>query len=498
MPCGSDAILSFFSLHAGQTESKRRYFIIQSCCDIGLEMLSNAVRADRLFYKRYGTGLLIVLKYLDDNKKKHSTVERRVVELETKLLLSSKRAGLGTSSSSASIFMKLGDVGSGKVRSFSGRERLEDPLFREIFDVSRKQEGGSKELFLQDDVATYCCNHETHVIMAPAKVDYNPVRKMRLTDENSCSTQQKEEGSAVILGNAEEDRKRPTPPLCCAVLHAQLIAAEAMNAELAGRIDVLLRDERDKHAVWLRELQQEGACVARYRYRAEVLEKECALARARADRLDRECVDKTAAFRELEATRVRGEEVRALERQYRDGLARCEREMRRMQQVIVGSVGPDRDDEVAALRAEIERLRQEREAGVCGMAAVRERDARIGALETEVAHMAQLLRRANAEVERLGEQVARMEDRLMDTPVAAATRARICREVKGVYYSAGEMRTVRGGGGGSDDHGNDGVNRVMMLFSEDSFQTEVEAELQLGGADRGRKRGRGGRLHSES
>ena len=92
-------------------------------------MLSGT-KADSIFFKEYGTGHLYALKYVRGHQCKTSLVEARIESLDNRL-----KASSGTESTwFASLLDGYGD--SKKVKSFSGDERVDDYLFRQIFNVN--------------------------------------------------------------------------------------------------------------------------------------------------------------------------------------------------------------------------------------------------------------------------------------------------------------------------------------------------------------------------
>jgi hypothetical protein len=102
-------------------------FICQSVRELDLPMLLIQTESDYILYKKYGSGYLIVLRYSSSSEKRHSAVDQFIASLD--------KTWMGASG--ATSFVSVSDVGSGKVKSFSGRDRLNDYLFREIFDVRR-------------------------------------------------------------------------------------------------------------------------------------------------------------------------------------------------------------------------------------------------------------------------------------------------------------------------------------------------------------------------
>ena len=120
-------------------------FICQTTAEMNLAMLLDNTKADNIYYKKYGTGFLVLLRYTSSkNEKMHSTVDNWLSELDNEL----KRVN----GSSATSFVSVSDVGSCKVRSFSGNDRINDYLFREIFDTSRLKRNGKDDECLRDGV----------------------------------------------------------------------------------------------------------------------------------------------------------------------------------------------------------------------------------------------------------------------------------------------------------------------------------------------------------
>ena len=120
-------------------------FICQTTAVMNLTMLLVKTKADNIYYKKYGTGFLVLLRYTySKTEKMHSTVDNWLSELDNEL----KRVN----GSSATSFVSVSDVGSCKVRSFSGNDRINDYLFREIFDTSRLRRNGNDDECLRDGV----------------------------------------------------------------------------------------------------------------------------------------------------------------------------------------------------------------------------------------------------------------------------------------------------------------------------------------------------------
>ena len=117
-----------------QVNSPKRVFICQTTTELKISNLLSATEAELIYYKKYGTGFLVLLKFSAKKEKRHSTVENSIISLDKTLM-----RGFGTDATS---FVSVSDVGSGKVRSFTSTDRIRDELFREIFDVNLPKQGG--------------------------------------------------------------------------------------------------------------------------------------------------------------------------------------------------------------------------------------------------------------------------------------------------------------------------------------------------------------------
>lgn len=87
----------------------------------------------------------MVLRYKTDKGTRHSTVDRSISELD-KVLMSGR-------GSAATSFVSVGEYGSGKVKSFSGDDRVNDPDFRKIFNVVARKV--NREFALQAGVVVW-------------------------------------------------------------------------------------------------------------------------------------------------------------------------------------------------------------------------------------------------------------------------------------------------------------------------------------------------------
>ena len=113
-----------------------------------------------------------------------------------------------------------------------------------------------------------------------------------------------------------------------------------------------------------------------------------------------------------------------------------DRERRRLGRVLAGSEMPARDEEVAAFREEIARVKAESEANVAGLVSIKERDARIAALEEENVKLTQRLENANRAAEEAISKVSIMEDVVAGCGVA---RKEIRKRTSGVYTDVGQL-----------------------------------------------------------
>lgn len=98
---------------------------------MSLRAISETTQANVILYKEYGPGLLILLKYTSSKTKKHITVANWLDSVDRTL-----QAETGSPS-----FVRVSDIGSGKLKSFSIREHAHDPLFSEIYAVDLPKRG---------------------------------------------------------------------------------------------------------------------------------------------------------------------------------------------------------------------------------------------------------------------------------------------------------------------------------------------------------------------
>ena len=103
-------------------------------------MLFSATKADIIFAKKFNTGFIYLFKFNCRNNKRHSTMNNYIDSLDEILM---KQSG---SSSSRFITIDNEKRGTGKVRSFSGQDRLNDEYFRMIFDIYHAKINGDYKL----------------------------------------------------------------------------------------------------------------------------------------------------------------------------------------------------------------------------------------------------------------------------------------------------------------------------------------------------------------
>jgi hypothetical protein len=103
-------------------------------------MLFAATNADVIFAKKHQTGFIYLLKFKENNEKRHSTVNNSIDELDAILI--------NHSASKHTAFVTIDEEhrGSGKVRSFTGKDRLNDEYFRMIFDIFAPKINGDYKL----------------------------------------------------------------------------------------------------------------------------------------------------------------------------------------------------------------------------------------------------------------------------------------------------------------------------------------------------------------
>ncbi len=81
-------------------------FICQTTTEIKLSNLLSATDADLIYYKKFGTGFLVLLKFSGKKEKRHSTVDNSIVTMDGDLMRNS--------GSSATSFVSISDVGFGE------------------------------------------------------------------------------------------------------------------------------------------------------------------------------------------------------------------------------------------------------------------------------------------------------------------------------------------------------------------------------------------------
>ena len=108
-------------------------------------MIHAATGADIVYHKSYEHGMLYSLYYKHEHRKQNGTVENSIDRLDSILMTKN-----GTSRTN---FTSLTD--SGKVKSFSGRDRNDDYHFRQIFKVDAPKLDDGRRYQLQSGVDSW-------------------------------------------------------------------------------------------------------------------------------------------------------------------------------------------------------------------------------------------------------------------------------------------------------------------------------------------------------
>ena len=124
---------------------KRSYFICHGTMNIPASVMQAATGSDLVYYKEYEHGILYALYFKHANRKQHSTVENSIGRLDSMLMTKNM--------TSRTHFTSLTE--SGKVKSFSGRDRHDDYHFCEIFNVRAPKLDNGKQYQLQDEVVLW-------------------------------------------------------------------------------------------------------------------------------------------------------------------------------------------------------------------------------------------------------------------------------------------------------------------------------------------------------
>lgn len=111
--------------------SKRQYFICHGSSNsaasrVHAKLVQAASGADVVYFKNYEHGILFCLYFKHENSKQQSTVEKAIAGLDEMLMTKNNTRGTNFTSLTPT----------GKVKSFSGVDRLYDFHFREIFNVN--------------------------------------------------------------------------------------------------------------------------------------------------------------------------------------------------------------------------------------------------------------------------------------------------------------------------------------------------------------------------
>ena len=303
-----------------QINSPKSVFICQTTFEMDLAMMRDETKADIINYKKYGTGFLVLLKYSAKKLKRHSTVDNLMLLLDDKLKI---MTGSATSS-----FVVMSDVGSGKVRSFSGRDRFSDHLFREIFDVSRFKGNRNDEQYLCDGVNRW--DSAAAVVHGEDKeVVKDRARETNDDDNNILVQQQAEEdplatttpassygGHATAVGEggtttttttttttveervAKKKRHDGNFPQKKRKLLAQLLSGEevrSLNVEL-----VQSKEEVNVLTLKLKKAEENGCASSSYMLALRNLENEVSTLTSKLEKSDSEVHTLTAALAEKE------------------------------------------------------------------------------------------------------------------------------------------------------------------------------------------------------
>ena len=148
--------------------SKRQYFICQGTGFVPAHVMQAATSADTVYFKEIEHGSFLYALYFEhQNAKQHSTVENSINRLDA--MLTRRTASPGTRFVSIST--------SGKVKSFSGRDRYGDFHFRQIFDIHvvKKELRGMKRNQLQPGVSVW-------VRVSKADYEYDVVKKRKIME----------------------------------------------------------------------------------------------------------------------------------------------------------------------------------------------------------------------------------------------------------------------------------------------------------------------------
>jgi uncharacterized small protein (DUF1192 family) len=140
--------------------------------------------------------------------------------------------------------------------------------------------------------------------------------------------------------------------------------------------------------------------------------------------------------KELVTLRLGASRVKEMEEWYFVRQTELGRERQRLGRVLAGLELPGMEEAVAAFREEIGRVKAESEANVAGLVSIKERDARIAALEEENVKLTQRLENANRAAGEADSKVSIMEDVVAGCGVA---RKEIRKRTSGVYTGLDDL-----------------------------------------------------------
>lgn len=144
-----------------QEDKTRSIFVCQSVRPVPIGMLLDSTTADVIFCKQYGPGHVYVIKFNASNNKKHSTVDKRISLLDLNLMT--------VSNTSSTFFNSIVNNGSSKVASFSGDDRIKDPLYRQVFNVTARRSKNEFKLHEGVDVWTLKRYQENEIMQDRAQ-----------------------------------------------------------------------------------------------------------------------------------------------------------------------------------------------------------------------------------------------------------------------------------------------------------------------------------------
>jgi hypothetical protein len=349
-------VAKYIAFHSQEHDRKKNVFICKSTRMVSPIVLGYAVGADSVLYKAMGNGFLFLIRFEKKDKKRggqrHSFMENKIAEMD-KLLQ-------GPMENTSTWFESIGvEEHETKVRSFSKEGRLDDHLYREIYDVHSLKVNGH------------------HRVKAGVQ-KWKWSASVKAVDGTRVEEDVQETVITVEPGGGKkmvDDRQR--------LLVKQTADMDRLGEELRTR--TLELEEMRKELVTLR-LGASKAKEAEEWYFVKQLE--------------------------------------------------LDRERRRLGRVLAGLELPGMEEAVAAFREEIARVKAESEANVAGLVSIKERDARIAALEEENVKLTQRLENANRAAGEADSKVSIMEDVVAGCGVA---RKEIRKRTSGVYTGLDDL-----------------------------------------------------------